>query len=54
LFNVTIALTGSSRNAILSVILFFVVGALLLACVNVDAGRGAAEAAERVALGEAG
>ena len=53
LFNVTIALTGLSRNAILSVIVFFILGALLLARVNVDAGRSAADEAERLAVGEA-
>lgn len=47
LFALTIAVTGSSRNAILSVILFFAVGALLLSLVNVDEGRRAAEEAER-------
>lgn len=38
-FAVTIAVTGSSRGAILSVIAFFVVGGLLLARVDVAAGR---------------
>jgi UMF1 family MFS transporter len=42
LFALTISLTGSSRNAILSVILFFVVGALLLSKVDVEAGQRAA------------
>ncbi|HEX6315954.1 MAG TPA: MFS transporter [Gemmatimonadaceae bacterium] len=46
LFSVTIALTGSSRNAILSVIAFFAVGAALLALVDVEAGRRAARDAE--------
>jgi UMF1 family MFS transporter len=44
LFAVTISLTGSSRNAILSVILFFAVGALLLWNVDVDEGQRAARA----------
>ena len=39
LFYLTIELTGSSRNAILSVILFFAVGALLLWKVDVEEGR---------------
>jgi UMF1 family MFS transporter len=39
LFGVMIQLTGSSRNAILSVILFFVVGALLLSRVDVAEGQ---------------
>lgn len=46
LFAGTIGATGSSRNAILSVILFFVAGAILLAFVNVEAGERAARAAE--------
>ena len=45
-FSATIALTGSSRNAILSVIAFFAVGAALLARVNVSEGQRAARAAE--------
>jgi UMF1 family MFS transporter len=47
LFSLTIATTGSSRNAILGVILFFAVGAFILARVDVRAGREQAEAAER-------
>jgi UMF1 family MFS transporter len=47
LFSVTIALTGSARWAILSVIVFFVVGAALLAMVDVPAGQRAAREAER-------
>ena len=35
-------LTGSSRNAILSLVVFFAVGALLLASVNVERGKAAA------------
>ena len=38
IFAVTIAATGSSRNAILSVLAFFVVGGLLLAAVDVQEG----------------
>ena len=40
----TVALTGSSRNAILSVIAFFVVGAVLLWMVDVKEGQRAARA----------
>ena len=39
LFYVAIELTGSSRTAILSVILFFAVGALLLWRVDVEEGQ---------------
>jgi MFS transporter, UMF1 family len=46
----TIAATGSSRNAILSVILFFAVGALLLGPVNLEEGQRLAQAADRAAL----
>lgn len=45
-FAATIAVTGSSRNAILSVILFFIVGAALLSLVNEAEGRRAAREAE--------
>ena len=45
-FALTIWATGSSRNAILSVIAFFVVGGLLLAFVDVEEGQRAAWAAE--------
>jgi UMF1 family MFS transporter len=38
--------SGTSRNAILSVVAFFVIGAAILAFVNVDEGRRAARAAE--------
>jgi len=38
-FAVTIAVTGSSRGAILSVIGFFVIGAVLLSRVDVAVGR---------------
>jgi UMF1 family MFS transporter len=47
IFAYTIGTTGSSRNAILSVIVFFVVGAVLLAMVNVPEGQRVARAAER-------
>ena len=46
LFWVTIAMTGSSRNAILSVILFFAIGAVLLSRVRVSEGQEAARAAD--------
>ena len=39
LFAATVRMTGSSRNAILSVIAFFVVGAVLLAFVDVEEGQ---------------
>jgi MFS transporter, UMF1 family len=39
--------SGTSRNAILSVIVFFVIGAAILTFVDVDEGRRAARAAER-------
>lgn len=45
-FSVAIALTGSSRLSILSIILFFIVGAVLLLTVDVDEGRRAARLAE--------
>ena len=38
--------SGSGRSAILSVVVFFVLGAFILAFVNVDAGRRAARAAD--------
>jgi MFS transporter, UMF1 family len=46
IFAGTIAATGSSRNAILSIIGFFAVGAALLATVDVREGQGAAREAE--------
>jgi UMF1 family MFS transporter len=46
IFAGTIAATGSSRNAILSVIGFFAIGAAILALVNVEEGRRAAAAAD--------
>lgn len=48
-FAAMITLTGSSRPAILTLVLFFVVGAVLLAGVDVDAGRRAAREAEAAA-----
>ncbi len=45
-FAASLWLTGSSRNAILSVIVFFVVGAILLAMVDEEEGRSVARAAE--------
>jgi UMF1 family MFS transporter len=48
IFAGTIAVTGSSRNAILSVIAFFVVGALLLRRVDVEEGQRVARAATAV------
>ena len=41
-FEMTIATTGSSRSAILSVVVFFVIGAILLSIVNVKEGQRAA------------
>ena len=46
LFWVTIAMTGSSRNAILSVMVFFAVGAFVLSRVRVSEGQEAARAAD--------
>ncbi|MBK9516077.1 MAG: MFS transporter [Anaeromyxobacter sp.] len=51
LFTVAVWLTGSSRAAILSVIVFFAAGALLLVGVDVEAGQRAARQAD--AEGEA-
>jgi MFS transporter, UMF1 family len=50
IFAGTIAATGSSRNAILSVILFFAVGALLLRPVDVEEGRRIARAADQATV----
>jgi UMF1 family MFS transporter len=47
IFAYTIGTTGSSRNAILSVIVFFVAGAALLAMVNVAEGQRVARLAEQ-------
>jgi UMF1 family MFS transporter len=46
LFALMIALTGSSRSAILSVISFFVIGAILLCLVDVEEGRAIARKEE--------
>jgi UMF1 family MFS transporter len=46
-FAAAIALTGSSRLAILTVIAFFAVGGLVLARVDVDEGKRAARAAQK-------
>lgn len=46
-----VAHSGTSRNAILSVIVFFVVGGAILTLVDVDAGRRAARAAEAEVMG---
>jgi UMF1 family MFS transporter len=48
-FAATIAVTGSSRAAVLSVIGFFAVGSLLLLLVDVGAGQREARAAEAAA-----
>ncbi len=45
-FGLVIAWTGEAQNAILSVIVFFVVGGLILTRVKVDEGCAAARAAE--------
>jgi UMF1 family MFS transporter len=49
IFAGTIAVTGSSRNAILSVIVFFGIGALLLLPVDIAEGQRAARAADQTA-----
>ncbi|HEX7087898.1 MAG TPA: MFS transporter [Vicinamibacterales bacterium] len=46
IFALTVHTTGSSRNAILSVIMFFVVGGALLWAVDVEKGQAAARRAE--------
>jgi MFS transporter, UMF1 family len=46
LFVVTIRMTGSSRDAMASVILFFLAGGFLLSRVDIDQGRRMAEGAE--------
>jgi UMF1 family MFS transporter len=51
IFAGTIAATGSSRNAILSVIGFFAVGAAILATVDVAEGQRAARASEARSTG---
>ncbi|HSL20794.1 MAG TPA: MFS transporter [Vicinamibacterales bacterium] len=47
IFAWTVSRTGSSRSAVLAVLAFFVVGALLLARVDVEEGTRAARAAEQ-------
>jgi UMF1 family MFS transporter len=47
IFAWTVSQTGSSRNAILSVIAFFIIGALILSRVDVQEGRRAARLAEQ-------
>ncbi|MBA3658929.1 MAG: MFS transporter [Gemmatimonadales bacterium] len=54
IFAGTIAATGSSRNAILSVIAFFALGAAILALVDPDAGRQEARDADARAGDRAG
>lgn len=46
LFGLATSLAGSTRAAILSVLLFFVAGAWLLTRVDLDEGRRAARAAD--------
>jgi UMF1 family MFS transporter len=46
LFAITIVTTGSSRNAVLAIIVFFILGGLILAFVDVDEGRRVAREAE--------
>jgi UMF1 family MFS transporter len=46
MFAMMVGASGSGRNAILAVLIFFVVGGAILAFVNVDEGRRAARAAE--------
>ena len=53
IFTVMVWTTGSSRNAILALVLFFVTGGLLLLFVDVDRGRRAAREAEARAGGTA-
>jgi len=48
IFALVIELTGSSRNAVVSVIAFFVLGGLILRSVDVEEGRRAAAAADAV------
>ena len=54
LFALAIAHTGSSRAAILSVVVFFIAGAAILASVDVEAGRRVARAAEADGNGTTG
>jgi len=50
-FALTIGLTGSNRVAILSIVLFFIVGGALLTRVDVEEGQRVAREAERAARG---
>jgi UMF1 family MFS transporter len=50
-FFVVIEVTGTTRNAVLAVIAFFLVGGFLLGRVDIEEGRRAARAAEREATG---
>jgi UMF1 family MFS transporter len=50
-FGITIAVTGSSRGAVLSVIAFFIAGALVLSFVDPEEGRAAARAEEAALAG---
>ena len=45
-FGIMLALTGSSRPAILALVIFFALGALLLSCVDVERGQRVARQAE--------
>ena len=49
MFGVFLATTGSSRPAILTLIVFFAIGALLLSRVDVERGRRLAREAEAAA-----
>lgn len=46
IFSVVVATTGTSRNAILAIIIFFVVGGILLSMVDVEEGQRLARAEE--------
>lgn len=50
IFGISIALTGSSQSAILSILVFFAIGGLLLTRVDVEAGRAAAKRADEVGV----
>jgi UMF1 family MFS transporter len=51
IFALMIVITGSSRSAILSVIIFFITGAVLLCKVDVEEGQRTAREAEQLASG---
>jgi UMF1 family MFS transporter len=51
LFAGAVAIFGSSRPAVLSLVLFFIVGIILLARVDVDAGRRTAQQADEELMG---